>query len=177
MFPGCRPPPPRCRPPLGRPPPPFPRPPPLQELEGLDTYLAHYQGGGGLGSQAVQGVLDRWIDVNKRNILEGWLGHVLHGGPVDAANGNFVPRVQMSSLSKEVCSLIRPQRAENVARCRRKGCVMIFFFFCTCSSGMGTGNNHSRFVCASGAPGEEGTRRGGGGGVVPVLVPAFVGIG
>eukprot|EP00752_Nemacystus_decipiens_P002815 g2626.t1 len=73
-----------------------------EELEGLDTHLAHYQGGGGLGSPAVQGVLDRWIDVNKRNILEGWLGHVLHGGPVDAANGNFVPRVQMSSLSKEV---------------------------------------------------------------------------
>ncbi|CAM9829331.1 unnamed protein product, partial [Hapterophycus canaliculatus] len=73
-----------------------------EEVDELDTYLAHYQGGGGLGSQAVQGVLDRWIDVSKRHILEGWLGHVLHGGPVDAANGSFVPRVQMSSLSKEV---------------------------------------------------------------------------
>ncbi|CAM9834409.1 unnamed protein product [Ectocarpus sp. 6 AP-2014] len=73
-----------------------------EELDGLDTHLGHYQGGGGLGSQAVQGVLDRWIDVSKRNILEGWLGHVLHGGPVDSANGSFVPRVQMSSLSKEV---------------------------------------------------------------------------
>ena len=86
-----------------------------QELEGLDTYLAHYRGGGGLGSQAVQSVLDRWIDVNKRNILEGWLGHVLHGGPVNAANGHFVPRVQMSSLSKEVSlfvlSFLRPKRA------------------------------------------------------------------
>lgn len=50
----------------------------------------------------VQGVLDRWIDVSKRRILEGWLAHVLHGGPVDAANGCFVPRVQISSLSKEV---------------------------------------------------------------------------
>ncbi|CAN0561319.1 unnamed protein product, partial [Ectocarpus sp. 12 AP-2014] len=68
-----------------------------EELDGLDTHLGHYQGGGGLGSQAVQGVLDRWIDVSKRNILEGWLGHVLHGGPVDSANGSFVPRVQMSS--------------------------------------------------------------------------------
>ncbi|CAN0342817.1 unnamed protein product [Ectocarpus sp. 8 AP-2014] len=73
-----------------------------EELDGLDTHLGHYEGGGGLGSQAVQGVLDRWIDVSKRNILEGWLGHVLHGGPVDSANGSFVPRVQMSSLSKEV---------------------------------------------------------------------------
>lgn len=53
----------------------------------------------------VQGVLDRWIDVSKRRILEGWLAHVLHGGPVDAANGCFVPRVQISSLSKEVRSL------------------------------------------------------------------------
>lgn len=50
----------------------------------------------------VQGVLDLWIDVTKRRILEGWLAHVLHGGPVDAANGCFVPRVQISSLSKEV---------------------------------------------------------------------------
>lgn len=73
-----------------------------QELEGLETHLARYQGGGGLGSPIVQGVLDRWIDVSKRRILEGWLAHVLHGGPVDAANGCFVPRVQISSLSKEV---------------------------------------------------------------------------
>lgn len=101
----------RCRRPSAPPAPATAAPPPKQELEGLDTYLAHYQGGGGLGSQAVQSVLDRWIDVNKRNILEGWLGHVLHGGPVDAANGNFVPRVQMSSLSKEVSSSVRSTRA------------------------------------------------------------------
>lgn len=79
----------------------------LQELEGLETHLARYQGGGGLGSPTVQGVLDRWIDVSKRRILEGWLAHVLHGGPVDAANGCFVPRVQISSLSKEVGFLQR----------------------------------------------------------------------
>ncbi|CAM9721160.1 unnamed protein product, partial [Sphacelaria rigidula] len=75
-----------------------------QEFEGLDAGPAHHHvgGSGGLGSPMVQGVLDRWIDVSKRRILEGWLAHVLHGGPVDAANGCFVPRVQISSLSKEV---------------------------------------------------------------------------
>lgn len=80
-----------------------------QELEALDMSPALIGGigggpggSGGLGSPVVQGVLDRWIDVGKRRILEGWLAHVLHGGPVDTANGCFVPRVQMSSLSKEV---------------------------------------------------------------------------
>lgn len=81
---------------------------PRKELETLDMSPAIYGGigggaggSGGLGSPVVQGILDRWIDVGKRRILEGWLAHVLHGGSVDSANGCFVPRVQISSLSKE----------------------------------------------------------------------------
>lgn len=79
-------------------------------------------GSGGLGSPMVQSILDRWIDVGKRRILEGWLAHVLHGGPVDAANGCFVPRVQISSLSKEA-SVCVVSEVESALRSRRLGLI------------------------------------------------------